>query len=425
MTAVYLSPDVPRWTPETEDDLKSALDGGLLEESHWLDLKREIEPGRSANRELARDLSSFAIDGGVLLVGVEEADGKLALAPQRLTGLAERVEQVARTIPDPPLAVVSRAIPCAGDPTTGYLVISVLPSGQAPHMVDHRYLGRGDKTKMNLSDAEVRRLHERRRATEADVLELLDVEIARDPIPVDIRQNAHLFLVAEPLPGRNEMLLNLVSGNNWQQRLIALRDEGLKAARKLGQNYGFSPDLDSASSQQRRSRGAALASQGLRSAVEEEEKALREQRAIELEVSEDGQLRLFCGRFSDHYNSDGRGVHTLFDAAAIVLFRQFIGVVAAAADQTGYLGAWGLGVGATGLTGLQSYENSKAFWDGPAYQEDVYKRATVANFADLTQAPGRLTNALLGRLLRALATDKRFADALRDPAAEQEPSPVV
>jgi hypothetical protein len=412
VAAVYLSPDLPRWTPESEDDLRSAINGGLLDESHRLDLKREIEPGRAANRELARDLSSFAIDGGVLLLGLEEVDGRLALAPQPLTGLAERVEQVARSIPDPPLAVVSRSILCADDPMSGYLIVTVPPSGQAPHMVDHRYIGRGDKTKMNLSDAEVRRLHERRRATETDVLGLIDVEIARDPIPLDVRQNAHLFIVAEPLPGRNEMLLDVVSGDNWQQRLLALRDDGVKAVRSLAVGkYGFSPDLNSASIHQRRAHGAALTSYGLRSAGEEE-KELRERRAIELEVSEDGQLRLFCGRLSDHYSSGDTEMHALFDAAAIVLLRQFIGVIAAAADRSGYFGAWGLGIGATGLKGLQSYENSKGFWDGPAYQEDVYKRVALANFADLTQTPGRLTNVLLGRLLRALATEKRFNDSL-------------
>lgn len=287
-------------------------------------------------------------------------------------------------------------------------------------MVDHRYLGRGDKTKMNLSDAEVRRLHERRRTTEADVLELLDVEIARDPIPAATRKNAHLFLVAEPLPGRDEMLLDFVSGDNWQQRLIALRDEGVKAARTLGGKYGFSPDLDSASSQQRRSHGAALATYGLRSGAAVDEKELREQRAIELEVSEDGQIRIFCGRFSDRYYSGGDEIHSLFDSAAIVLLRQLLGVVASVADRAGYLGAWGLGIGATGIKGLQSYESRKGFWDGPTYQEDVYKRVTVANFADLIQAPGRITNALLGRLLRALATDRRFGDALHDP----EPAPA-
>ncbi|RCG32034.1 hypothetical protein DQ384_05725 [Sphaerisporangium album] len=68
----------------------------------------------------------------------------------------------------------------------------------APHMVNGKYYGRGDKTKIVLSDAEVVRLHERRRATEPDALELLRHEFESDPIPADLRQgHAHMFL-----PGR-------------------------------------------------------------------------------------------------------------------------------------------------------------------------------------------------------------------------------
>jgi hypothetical protein len=43
----------------------------LLEEVH-IDIKREIPSGRGANRELARDLASFAIDGGLYIIGVDE-----------------------------------------------------------------------------------------------------------------------------------------------------------------------------------------------------------------------------------------------------------------------------------------------------------------------------------------------------------------
>jgi hypothetical protein len=49
-------------------------------------------------------------------------------------------------------------------------------------MVEHRYLGRGDKTKLYLSDADVRRLHERRQATEQDALALIQQQFNRDPI---------------------------------------------------------------------------------------------------------------------------------------------------------------------------------------------------------------------------------------------------
>jgi hypothetical protein len=65
VTSIYLSSDNPRWIPKTEADLKAAIEGGLLEETHYLDLK-EAPSNKTDNKELARDLASFAVDGGTL-----------------------------------------------------------------------------------------------------------------------------------------------------------------------------------------------------------------------------------------------------------------------------------------------------------------------------------------------------------------------
>jgi hypothetical protein len=79
-----------------------------------------LPPGRGANKELAKDLAQFAIDGGVLVIGVDDNDKAIApkLTPVDLNGLKERVDQVARSIPDPPMHVRTDAIsalgPCDG-----------------------------------------------------------------------------------------------------------------------------------------------------------------------------------------------------------------------------------------------------------------------------------------------------------------------
>ncbi|MFI5689540.1 hypothetical protein [Streptomyces sp. NPDC051636] len=72
MTWIYLSPAISRWTPKSEGDLAAAISGGLLEESHYLDLKEQTDPGKAGNKELARDLASFAVDGGMLIIGIRE-----------------------------------------------------------------------------------------------------------------------------------------------------------------------------------------------------------------------------------------------------------------------------------------------------------------------------------------------------------------
>lgn len=83
-------------------------------------------------------LRSLAIDGGELLIGVEEDKPARTWrrVPQPLTGLRERVEQILRQVIDPPLAVTTRPIESEADSSVGYLVVSVSPSPVAPHMVD-------------------------------------------------------------------------------------------------------------------------------------------------------------------------------------------------------------------------------------------------------------------------------------------------
>lgn len=108
MNTIYLSAERPRIPIGCEDEVRQAVAGDLLVENHYLELKRELPPGRAANRELARDLASFAVDGGTMLIGLDEHDdGTVTLAPQPLARLAERIEQVAATVPDPPLAVIT------------------------------------------------------------------------------------------------------------------------------------------------------------------------------------------------------------------------------------------------------------------------------------------------------------------------------
>ncbi len=217
----------PRWPWTRESELEFAATEGLLAETHYLDLKREVPPGRSHNRELARDLCQFTIDGGTLVIGVEEhAEGPPTLEPVELTGLAERVEQVARSIPDPPVLVTFTTITSERDPAHGYLVVHVPVSGLAPHMVDGVYYGRSDKTKLRLSDAEVMRAHQARTVTEERVVAVLDAYVARDPVPASQRRQAHAFVVAVPVSPHRDMAVPLLTTPDVHTRLFDLVNRG-------------------------------------------------------------------------------------------------------------------------------------------------------------------------------------------------------
>jgi hypothetical protein len=408
----------------TEADIDAAIEGGLFEERHYLDLKELLKPGSAANKELAKDLASFAIDGGALAIGIaEDKEARtFSRAPLSLNGLAERIEQVAAMAPDPPLAVLTRTISSEAGEGLGYLVVHIPASSTAPHMVDGRYYGRGDKTRRQLSDAEVIRLHERRRNSECTALDLLHKEFDRDPVPSEDRQQAHLFLLAEPVSGRPGMLLNLVDGHGWQQRLIKLRDAGTSSEVNQVLNQvtisGFDPDFGIMSSQVRRPTGAAVSTYNLTAGRTLLGEGYGPENVADLEVSEDGGLRIFVGRLSEVLEHSGLVV---YEAGAILFVRRFLPVIIAAAHEAGYFGNWALAIGITGLKGCKSYRMSQSVMrmsNEIVYSEDIYERASEVTYAELTSKPGAVADRLLGQLLRALDTRRIFIEAVTDPEPE-------
>jgi hypothetical protein len=415
-----LPAEAPHWVPQSEADLAEAISQGVLEEGHRLDLKREIPAGKTANKELARDLASFAIDGGILLVGIgeDEAASSFHLAPQPLAGLAERIEMVARTIADPPLAVLCSPVRSAQDQSLGYLVVRIPPSSTAPHMVDHRYLGRGDKAKLYLSDSDVRRLHEQRHATERDALALLREQFGRDPIPAEDRKQAHLFLLAQPSALRPQMFLDLVHGQEALANLLSVtRHTDTPVLRELLKSTdGFSPPLTYASDFAFRSAGAAL-SYGLATGRSWTPSGASPEDIVELEVDEDGGLRIFMSRLSDSLRSadPASSGERLLMSGAVTYARQFIALTTAAADHADYQGNWILAAGATGIQGLPVHEFLVRGRSGPRPDSPTYQQATTASYAELLRQPGTVTGRLIGRLLRATGTYDLYASALADP----------
>lgn len=417
MTSIYLSSTNPRWAPKSEGDLAAAISGGLLEETHYLDLKEQTDPGKSGNKELARDLASFAVDGGTLIIGIGEdkANRTFFLAPQPLKGLPEKVEQVARSLADPPLNVLTDAIEASANDGTGYLIVHVPASAGAPHMVDGRYYGRGDKTKYHMSDAEVVRHHLQRKASESDALALLQQEIDQDPLG-EYGEQSHFFFVAQPTAGRSDMLLDLTSGANWRNRLAELVNSAYTPELRAVLP-DFAPNLSDATQGHRRAGGAALASHNLADGRQHKPTGQwGDEDTIEVQFLEDGGLRLYSSRLSDNPGESNGGEQALFDAAAVGLTRRMLEVVRLTAEQAGYFGNWSLAVGATRLQGRRRYAGEAWAFSGMSarYTQDTYKQATGATWADLNAAPGAIASRLLGSLLRSLGSQDVFAKALSD-----------
>jgi hypothetical protein len=66
----YVGPGKSRLVAASFDDIVTAAASGCLDETQWVELKRDIpSSSKPANLELAKDLASLSVDGGVLICG--------------------------------------------------------------------------------------------------------------------------------------------------------------------------------------------------------------------------------------------------------------------------------------------------------------------------------------------------------------------
>jgi len=381
--------------PWTETDLKAMLDAGLLVEDHHRDLKRELAKHLRLNTDLAKDLAAFAVDGGTIYIGVKEHDndGPASLHPVPLQGLKERVDQIARQTPRPPVAVRCEEVRCAQDPDTGYLIVTIPPSPDAPHMVDGRYMGRGDTTNHFLQDHEVVRLHTRRDDNAVAARSLLAIERERDPSPKEWAGQAHLYVAAQPIHHDDELLINAIDQplNTWVNKHIL---QGLP-----GRNPGtYEPDIGSTGGQISSRAGAvAIHSYDVGPGRILGPEA-RESSVVDLEVREDGGVRLFCSRGSD----DHRG-RVVIMPLVWGLTKRVVLTAAEISTATEFLGTWSIGVLLDRAHGVTPYDpDIRQAGTYPAYSEPTYQRTAILTSAELVDEPSAVVDSLLGRFGRSL-----------------------
>jgi hypothetical protein len=398
--------------PVDEGQLRTMVAQGLLDEGHSLELKRELAPGKAANKELAKDLCQFTIDGGALVVGVDEGDETTppSLTPVDLAGLPERIEEVAANRIDPPLHVRVETIPAAGLPSKGYVLVIVPPTPSKIHQVDGRYWGRGERTRYAMAAAEVFHYHQLALKGQRDAADLLDAEVRRDPAAAaGLRAHAHLFAIAQPVGARADLLERVIGGagpKGWHDFLHGQVRSG-SAGQPLSDPW--SPDLPAIGDPTRRARGWALRSAGMTAGRDVQVpgglNALvsgvdAENRLLDLEINEDGGLRLFCGRASDTL----RNVDYVIDGLVIGLTKRLVLVAETIANAAGWLGSWDFGVAVTGLRGrtsLRLAQHGQDYLAAP-FSEEEYRETVRATYERVVKDPDSIVADLTGRLNRAL-----------------------
>lgn len=398
-STAYLGPDKGRWRPATWADVVEAAAGGLLDETHWVDLKQEFPAGKAtANTDLAKDLASFAVDGGLLVIGVEDHNSHAGkVLGVELAGLADRVDQIARDKVRPSLVVRSTEIPDPDHPGRGCLLVHVPPSAQAPHMVDYVYYGRGDRANIRLSDEQVRSVLADRDRERTDIVADLRLMVQDDPLPEDLRKNGHIYLLAQPEAASEEALVDFLALNNAKTIINEILDQ----IALVSGGWQFEPRLQQLPRRTPRAEGHAFTTVSPGDPI-------YEPGMLDLLVREDGGMRLICGRGTDAWAAGwlaGPPPQVLIPVVVLGLTQSFAALAGQLADQyAAYQGQWRLGIRLDRLHGVAPLDSQPGPWTraGHAYTRDDYERTTSASTEELINAPATVAYRLLARLIRGL-----------------------
>ena len=396
--SVYLGPQQKRWTPATWAEVVEAAAGGLLDESHWVDLKRELATGKaSVNTDLAKDLASFAVDGGLLVIGIEDHNSHAgAVCGTSLAGLADRIDQIARDKVRPSLTVRSHPIENPETPGSGCLLVHVPPSPHAPHMVDYTYYGRGDRANIRLADEQIRAIIADRARTRGDVLDALSAMTTDDPIPG--HECGHLYLLAQPETAPGECLVEFLDRSDAHE-IVNQTLASVRAAREGGD---FEPDLMSLPNSTRRAEGTAFTTLSL-------DYTPYERTALDLEVREDGGVRLTCGAGVTNENPERfmrQAKRAVFPGIAQGLTRSFVAFAGALSEEhAAYQGQWQLALRIDKMNGAYSADALQSFTASlTPYSRNFYERTTTATTEELVTAPADVADRLVNALLRSLGS---------------------
>ncbi|NKS66363.1 hypothetical protein GS461_09750 [Rhodococcus hoagii] len=397
----YLGPKKARFTPSSWDDIVTAAGDGLLDEGHWVELKKDLPPkGASANTELARDLASLSVDGGSFIIGIEDNKGQAGdVTGAKIDGLASRLDATAQARVDPPLAITIDTFKNPDDPEMGVLVVTVPASAGAPHMVDGSYWGRGDEGKRKLSNSEVRRLMDQRGRDDDAFRQKVDSVmefIGMEPLKAGA---GYLQLIAEPVaPPNGDSVFDVIGTSHPIQVFSNLIRWRLTW-----------PGLKSLSYRLLHADGLGAASFGPQIPVDYDEFR------VAFLIGESGTWRVASGSAVRPIGGigDRQSGPTVFSGgAALELTHSSLAALADFATNVFPINSeWRIGVRVTGLQGIQAIEAHTDRMSGatfPPFAHAEFVKTTSASTQELVDEPGRVTERILRPLLRALGVDRRY-----------------
>lgn len=388
------------WIPKNAQEIIDAVNAGHLHESQNFDAKRELS---SKNKETAKDIAAMANDGGVLIYGlVEDEYGHITrLAPIRLKGAAEKIDQIAHTSiqETPRIETFVHSLP--EDPENGFLVVAVPPSDRAPHMVtvdkDNRYYMRIDRTSVPMSEGEVARLYERRRRWEVDQEALLDKVLASSFYPLHPElNNLHLFV--RPVSSDAGLLSRL--GANGQDSTIALKGLIESASNPKLYPHNVYPYFGDVARRIRPTAQGLVCESDRLSDTTDLLDLLSSIDYIRLDIKEDGMVTLFCSRVGALIQQQKK----LFAGTAVAMTLRCLAFAGIFYQAASYLGPVDIGLAITQLKG-QIIDDHGRFIIGRTYipfPHDIYRRTKRVSALSLTGSVEQVARDLLMPLMNEI-----------------------
>jgi hypothetical protein len=408
------------WVAESAEEVERAVLAGDVHEGPSLDAKRELPKTPKKNDEVAKDVAAMATDGGVILYGVDEDEEGHAtvLTPIELAGAAERVALIVSTSIAEVPHIETRLLPCAADPSRGYLLVIVPQSPRAPHQVtvgkDLRFYGRHDRTNRILTEADVARLYERRQGWSVSRDRLLDATIQAAPLE---RHSvfAYLHVFARPVAADSGIGQRAVhSAGGWRELLKELHE----SVASLPIVHSFSPTNGSGAAYRERNGADGWRISTFSSADYEAGTGVDDPtaplppgwsdadhdptRLAEMVFDHDGSCRAFNGRGSDYVSRDRSGDVVIFESLVAGTVAGLFAAASTFYSRAGYHGQVDVGVALTNTRKATSYASGRyGGLTSRAYGRDGFKRHARLSVLGLREPEARAIE-LLGGFFEAL-----------------------
>lgn len=396
MQSFYIGPHQQRLRLASWADAERASTDGLFNEHQWTECKWDVPSGRDETFELARDLASFGVDGGTLLIGVGDRKKNVVGHKASLRG---RIADVAVGTIRPALNVVIEELRHPSDEAKLLTIVHIPPSADAPHMVDHNYWARSATGKRKLDDPELSRLMADRRFRKDDFqARLTTMESTLDPTAVDDRQQGHVYILIEPTTS-----ISPANGDWLHSKTII---DFIGAA--LGIQSSLGPEFRYLTYNVPHQFGVA----GMNTAVND--RGREEDRLFAL-ITDSGAVHVIagCGTRSDEPLKPGGPARKLIFARQLITLTHRALAMAAniSVGHLSYGGGWRIGVYVNQLAGGQPVRDRREFqgFEEPvAFAGDVYLEVVeFPTFESGSEAGNAIVARLWRRLLRGLGQEQK------------------